>query len=151
MAKLAAERFGAPVTWELSIANVDKPPLDFVEIGDRLDQLRGCDVLLSHAATFAQKSALAPGCTFVVGVDTLVRIADPRYYGAGATARDAAIRTIADHGCRFFVFGRAAGDRFVTLNDVELPPELASLCEAVAETDFREDVSSTELRANDEE
>ena len=36
MAEIASERLGAPTTFELSIANVDKPPLDFIELDDRL-------------------------------------------------------------------------------------------------------------------
>ena len=32
MAEIAASRLGAPVDWEISIANVDKPPLDFHEM-----------------------------------------------------------------------------------------------------------------------
>ena len=32
-------------------------------------------------AAFVEKARLAPGCTFVVGVDTVDRIGDPKYYG----------------------------------------------------------------------
>jgi nicotinamide mononucleotide (NMN) deamidase PncC len=146
MAELAADRYGAPVTLELSIANVDKPPLDFLEIADRLEQLDGRRVLLTRAATFAEKAQLAPGCVFVVGVDTLERIADPKYYGGDAACCDAAIATIAEQGCRFLVFGRTLAGTFVTLRDVDLPAPLRALCEEVPESQFRDDVSSTKLR-----
>ena len=146
MAKLAAEKYAAPVTFELSVENVDKPPLDFIEIADRLEQLSGRPVLLTRAAKFEEKAALAPGCVFVVGIDTLIRIADPRYYDGDAAHRDAAIATIAEHGCRFLVVGRTIESRFETISDVELPSALRELCDEVPESEFRADVSSTELR-----
>jgi hypothetical protein len=146
MAELAAARYGAAVTYELSIRNVDKPPLDFIEIADRLEQLDGSRVLLTRAATFVEKAALAPGCAFVVGVDTLERIADPKYYGGDVQHRDAAIAAIARQGCRFLVFGRTVDGRFSTLSDVAVPGPLRALCDAVSEAEFRADLSSTELR-----
>jgi nicotinamide mononucleotide (NMN) deamidase PncC len=149
LAEVAARRLGGPVTFELSIANVDKPPLDFVEIDDRLQALTGQRVWLTRAATFAEKAALAPGATFVVGADTLERIGNVRYYGHDAARRDAALAALAELGCRFLVFGRQWDGKFHTLADLGLPPALASLCDQVPETEFREDVSSTDLRSGD--
>lgn len=146
MAELAAQRYGGSVTFELSITNVDKPPLDFIEIADRLEQLAGRRVLLSGAATFVEKSQLAPGCVFVVGVDTLRRIADPKYYGGNPAHRDAAIAAIEQRSCRFLVFGRMTAGRFVTLAQLNLPPALRALCEGVPEAEFNADISSTDLR-----
>jgi hypothetical protein len=147
MAALAAQHFGLPVIWELSILNVDKPPLDFIEIEARLRPLSHRYVLLSRAATFVEKSALAPGCVFVVGADTIARIGDARYYAGDAARRDAAIAAIAARGCRFLVFGRSFGQEFHTLADVEIPAQLRALCDEVPESQFREDISSTQLRA----
>jgi nicotinamide mononucleotide (NMN) deamidase PncC len=146
MAEVAAAHCGSPVTFEVSITNVDKPPLDFIEIADRLEQLRGRRVLLTRAPTFIEKARLAAGCVFVVGIDTLERIGQPRYYGGDATQRDAAIEAIAKHGCQFLVFGRASGEEFLTLEDVQLPEALRALCEFVPEGEFRTDISSTQLR-----
>jgi nicotinamide mononucleotide (NMN) deamidase PncC len=146
MAEIAAKRLNQPVTFELSITNVDKPPLDFVEIASRLEQLVGRHVLLTRASRFVEKAQLAPDCTFVVGVDTIVRIGDAKYYGGGVAERDAAIAEIARAGCRFLVFGRNAQDTFQTLSDVEVPTNLRPLCDEVPESEFREDVSSTKLR-----
>jgi nicotinamide mononucleotide (NMN) deamidase PncC len=146
MAELASERFGLPAVFELSITNVDKPPLDFIELADRLRGLSGHEVLLTRTPTFAEKARLVPGAVFVVGVDTLSRIADPRYYGGETARRDADISTIAEHGCRFLVFGRIKDDQFVTCADLDLPPVLRQLCSEVPESTFRADVSSTKLR-----
>jgi hypothetical protein len=103
-------------------------------------------VLLTRAATFVEKADIAPGCTFVVGADTLIRIGDPVYYGGDATKRDAAIHAIANSACRFLVFGRVLNGKFESLSEVKLPPALRELCDEVPESVFREDVSSTELR-----
>jgi nicotinamide mononucleotide (NMN) deamidase PncC len=150
MARCAADRLGEPVAYELSLTNVDKPPLDFLEIAQRLDALRTLDseamVLVTDAPTFRQKSALAPGCTFVVGADTLVRIADPRYYEGGQQGLATALAEIAARGCRFLVFGRQLNGRFQTLSDLAIPAALRTLCDEVPAAEFREDVSSTELR-----
>jgi len=147
MARLASEITGRPLAFELSIHNVDKPPLDFQEIKRRSAQFGPEERLyLTHAATFVSKAALFPGATFVVGADTIRRIADDRYYTGGPAAAAEAINRIAALGCRFLVFGRAMAGEFRTLSQVQLPPGLAALCNEVPAAKFREDVSSTELR-----
>jgi nicotinamide mononucleotide (NMN) deamidase PncC len=147
MAELAIERYGERVTFEVSIANVAKPPLDFVEIADRLSQFHDEPILLTRAATFVEKASIAPGCVFIVGLDTLERIGDPRFYGGNPALRDQAIDAIAAAGCRFLVFGRLVDSRFCGLAEIAVPPALRALCEEVPESEFREDVSSTELRS----
>jgi hypothetical protein len=149
MAEIADQRYGRPVTFELSITNVDKPPLDFIEISDRIEQLAGRRVLLTRAPTFVEKARLAPRCVFVVGSDTLERIADPSYYDGDAAKRDAAISEIAAIGCRFLVFGRTLEEQFMPLSAVNFPEALRALCEEVPESEFRADISSTKLRGQE--
>ena len=150
MAAIAEERLGAAVAWELSIANVDKPPLDFISIRERIAAVRAVDaqrpLVLTRAATFREKAVLFPGATFVVGADTLGRIAESRYYGGEAARRDDAIATIAGQGCRFLAFGRELDGRFRSIGDLALPSALRDLCDGVTPEEFREDVSSKELR-----
>jgi nicotinic acid mononucleotide adenylyltransferase len=150
MAAIAEARLGLPVAWELSITNVDKPPLDFITMRERVAALRTEDdarpIALTRAATFREKAELFPGATFVVGADTIERVAEPRYYGGDATLRDAAIGDIARSGCRFLVFGREVNGKFMTLGDLNFPVELHRICDEVPATAFREDVSSTNLR-----
>jgi hypothetical protein len=146
MARIAAELLGGPSAFELSLVNVDKPPLAEAEIARRLAQFEPPDlVCLTRAATFVEKARLFPQATFVVGADTILRIADARYY-AGEVERDAAIEHISLMQCRFLVFGRQIGGRFMTLGDFSLPDELAALCRSVAAETFREDVSSSDRR-----
>jgi hypothetical protein len=147
MAEIARQRLGAPVEFEISIVNVDKPPLDFIEIDRRVGQFAPEQVVwLTRAATFEEKSARFPGATFVVGVDTLRRIVDPRYHGGDPAAWLAAMERIASRGCRFLVFGREQAGRFVGLADLNLQPPLDGLCQQVPAEEFREDISSTALR-----
>lgn len=151
MADIAERRTGRSLAFELSIHNVDKPPLDFRTIAERLDLLKALapsrPVTLTAAPTFVQKAELFPGATFVVGADTLARIADLRYYGDIATKRDAALAALAAQGVRFLAFGRVVDGRFQGLADLPLPPALKILCDEVPESEFRADLCSTDLRA----
>lgn len=146
--EVGRQRLGRDVQFELSIVNVDKPPLDFAEIAKRCSQFGPDESLwLTRAATFVEKSQLFPGATFLVGVDTLIRIADVHYYGGSERNRDEALETIAGMDCNFLVFGRALeGGKFRGLADLELPPRLRTICQEVPADSFREDISSTELR-----
>jgi hypothetical protein len=150
MAELAAARCGSPVAFEISIANVDKPLLDFIEIDDRLAGLGEYPVLLSRAATFAEKAVLYPEAVFVVGADTIARIADEQYYGGSYEKRDSAIGTLAARGCRFLVFGRAVDGRFLLPSELSLPSQLRRMCDEVCESEFRLDICSTQLREESE-
>ena len=64
MAAAAERRLGKPLTWELSVANVDKPPLDFLAMRQRVELLRGADpqrlIALTYAPTFRDKARLFP-------------------------------------------------------------------------------------------
>ncbi|HYO25422.1 MAG TPA: hypothetical protein VEQ85_10800 [Lacipirellulaceae bacterium] len=155
MAAAAEARLGLPAAWELSVTNVDKPALDFIAIRDRVAGLQGDakrrPIALTRAATFREKAALFPGSVFVVGADTLVRIGDVRYYGGETLRRDAVIREIAAQSCRFLAFGRVVGGQFQRADELDLPAALRALCDVVPESEFRADVSSTELRARQPE
>jgi nicotinic acid mononucleotide adenylyltransferase/nicotinamide mononucleotide (NMN) deamidase PncC len=150
MAALAERRLARPLAWELSVLNVDKPPLDFIDIRTRVHAIRAEDpdrvIALTSAPTFREKAALFPAATFVVGADTIRRVGDSKYYGDAAN-RDRAIAEIAALGCRFLVFGRHSDTGFQTLRDLELPRELRALCDEVPASEFREDISSTQLRS----
>lgn len=148
MVELASAMTGVPVEFEISVQNVDKPPLDFTEIDVRLRQFGPSErVWLTRAPTFAEKSQLFPGSTFVVGADTIARVAQGRYYPSDQARREALDR-IAQHDCRFLVFGRLDRADFCDLETLRLPQPLRRLCEGIPESEFREDISSTTLRHN---
>ncbi len=147
LAQAAAVILGRPVAFELPVVNADKPPLSYGELERRLDQFRGRHtVVLSRAPLFVEKAALYPGCAFVLGYDTAVRLVDPRYYG-GEAQRDEALAAIRAQGCRFLVAGRAVDGAFRTLADISLPAGFEEMFSAIPETVFRADLSSTAIRA----
>ena len=148
LAQVASRRLGTPVAFELSVTNVDKPPLGEAEVTRRLRQFEPPHVLeLTRAPTFCEKARLFPGTTFVVGADTAERIVRSRYYANSEAAMREALDEIAGLGCRFLVAGRAddAG-QFTTVGEAPIPPEYRALFSAIPETDFRIDLSSTRLR-----
>ncbi|MBS0263317.1 MAG: hypothetical protein JSS02_15350 [Planctomycetes bacterium] len=146
MRAVAEQILKGPVYYEISVRNVDKPPLDFLSIARRSRQFHDVPLALTSAPTFAEKSAALPGVTFVVGVDTAERIVKAKYYGGGAEATRHALTQVRAHGCRFLVAGRLVGERFETLADVEVPVEFQDLFTAIPAEAFRVDLSSTQLR-----
>ena len=146
MMTVAERRLGIPGAYELSIENPDKPLLDYFEIRTRLEQFDR-PVWLTRLPTFAEKARKFPGATFVVGTDTLLRIADPGYYG-GPGQRDAEIADMLGRGVRFLVFGRLFNGSFQELGDQLLPRSLSDACTGVDEAEFRLDLSSTRIRSS---
>ncbi|MEZ4552975.1 MAG: hypothetical protein AB7L91_07020 [Dehalococcoidia bacterium] len=148
LAEAASAASGRAAVLEVSVANVDKPPLDVDEVLRRIAQFRGrWDVVLTRAPTFLEKGRLFPGATFVVGWDTAIRLVEPRYYG-GPEAMAVALDELEGLGCRFVVGGRLAGEQFRTLADIEMDARWSGMFEAIPEELFRADVSSTALRAD---
>ena len=147
LVRVASEILGVEVAFELSTANVDKPPLTYADVRRRLRQFesRG-KVVLTRAATFAEKARVLPGSTFVIGFDTAMRLFDPQYYGGSVSAMDEALEELRDSGCRFLVAGRVEDDRFRSLEDVGVPAGFKDMLTGIPESAFRRDVSSTEIR-----
>ena len=145
----AEQRLGRRVGYELSIANVDKPMLDYVELNARRAQFDDRELVVTNAPTFLDKARALGRVTFVVGADTVQRIAAARYYG-GEVQRDLAIGELSDIGCAFLVYGRDDGRGFKTLEDLALPTGLGSMCTGVPGSEFRRDVSSTAIRRSRE-
>ncbi len=148
LARAAEAQTGGEVTFEISVVNVDKPSLTEDEVLRRTEQFRGWGrVALTRAPTFIEKGRLFPGSVFVLGWDTAVRLVEPRYYG-GDAAMQTAFEELRALGCRFLVAGRALDGTFRTLMDIEVPEEFVAMFEAIPESTFRADVSSTERRGS---
>ena len=147
LAAAASKILSANVTFELSVTNVDKPPLAESEIRARASQFRGIGrLVLTRAPVFFEKASLFPGCTFVVGWDTIARLVDPKYYNGSTTRMLLALEQIRGLGCSFLVAGRADRAQFHTLDDVAVPAGFERMFRSIPETAFRHDVSSTDLR-----
>jgi nicotinamide mononucleotide (NMN) deamidase PncC len=146
MVRIAEEIAERPLAYELSIANVDKPSLDYQEIESRASQFRGQPLWLTRAATFIEKLKIFPRSTFVMGADTFVRLAEPRYYGGSQEAADRAVRTIAENARGLIVFGRARDGVFEEPSTLPAPEPLRRIAYFVSQREFRIDISSTALR-----
>ena len=135
----------------------------------------GGAVVVTSCARFVEKARLFPGSSFVVsaggascscitssmrthspffqvGYDTAVRLLAPRYYAGGTPAAVVdALLPLRLIGTVFLVAGRVEpGGRFQSFEtDLRplVPPSLNGLFIGIPEEAFREDVSSTQLRA----
>jgi len=144
--QVAEAVLGGPVAWEMSVLNVDKPPLDALTLAQRCRTLTEAPVALTGVSLFVDKARVLPGRTFVVGADTAERIVSPRYYGDDWGALRRALSGIREHGCRFLVAGRLQGETFQELNDLSIPAEFADLFQGLTAAQFRSDLSSTQIR-----
>jgi hypothetical protein len=153
LARVAEELRQQPLAFEISVTNVDKPPLAGETVRRRLAQFAWkSPVELTRAPTFVEKSRLFPATTFVVGVDTAERLFGPKYYGDDEARMLMALEEIANSGCSFLVAVRLdASGRARALSDILVPPRYADLFTEIPEHRFRSDTSSSEIRARGRE
>jgi hypothetical protein len=81
--KLGQAISALPGVFELSVTNVDKPPLDPPEIDRRSRQFTNLHhplVLTNQPRYLGKLSIFPPGSSFVMGADTFLRLVDLRYY-----------------------------------------------------------------------
>jgi hypothetical protein len=148
LARIAEELRQQPLTFEISVTNVDKPPLASETVRQRLTQFAWkAPVELTRAPTFLDKSRLFPGTTFVVGADTAERLFGVKYYDDEARMH-LALEEIAKSGASFLVAVRVdAAGRVRALGDIPVPRRYADLFTEIPEHRFRFDISSSEIRA----
>ncbi|MDE2989550.1 MAG: hypothetical protein OXU21_00605 [Chloroflexota bacterium] len=143
----ARRRTAGFAAYEISITNVDKPPLAAAELDARLAQIRGrAPVVLTRAPTFVEKARLLPGAAFAVGADTAARILEPRYY-ADADGLAKALAELRELGARLHVAERRVGDRLLRLDDLPVPPSAVDMFQPIPASEVAIDISSTELRS----
>src|SRR5262245_31693516 len=149
LARIAEELRQQPLAFEISVTNVDKPPLEGETVKQRLAQFAWkSPVELTRAPTFLEKSRLFPTTTFVIGVDTAERLVAPKYYGDDELRMHVALEEIAKSGSSFLVAVRIdPAGRVRALSDVPVPRRYADLFSEIPEQRFRLDTSSSEIRA----
>ena len=149
LARTAEELRQQPLAFEISVTNVDKPPLAGETVRHRLTQFAWkSPVELTRAPTFVEKTRLFPKTTFVIGADTAERLVAPKYYGGDAVLMQGALDEIARSGASFLVAVRSdPAGRLRGLSDISVPRRYADLFTEIPEHRFRFDTSSTELRA----
>eukprot|EP00762_Andalucia_godoyi_P000488 ANDGO_03242.mRNA.1 hypothetical protein H257_11705 len=120
-------------------------------------------VAVTKAPRFIDKLSYFQDCAFAVGIDTAVRLVDPKYYGGSRKARDDVLEKFVESGILFLVGGRyeatycklpqrhPSAPKFATLSSC---PEIEAvdkrfhpLFVEIPESMFRVDVSSSQLRA----
>jgi nicotinic acid mononucleotide adenylyltransferase len=149
LARVAEEIRQQPVTFEISVTNVDKPPLVGATVRHRLGQFAWkSPVELTRAPTFVEKARMFPRTTFVIGADTAERLVAPKYYGGDEARMYAALEEIGRAGGNFMVAMRIdAAGRLRALSDIAVPRRYADLFTEIPEHRFRFDTSSSEIRA----
>lgn len=148
---VAQQRLGLEVVYEISVSNVEKDQLNPADLQARLAQFEDASVLITNAARFIEKARIIRKSPFVVGFDTAQRMLDPRFYGNDRQQFLYAMKQLSDQCPRIVVGGRLAKARtttqFCTEPDLDVPEVCKELFEFIPESEFRIDISSSELRA----
>jgi hypothetical protein len=149
LARVAEDMRQESLAFEISVTNVDKPPLAGETVRGRLAQFAWkSPVELTRAPTFLEKSRLFPSTTFVIGADTAERLVAPKYYDDDEFRMHMALEEIANCGSSFLVAVRIdAAGRVRALNQIPVPRRYADLFTEIPEHRFRVDTSSSEIRA----
>jgi len=149
LARVAEELRQQPLAFEISVTNVDKPPLAGETVRHRVAQFAWkSPVELTRAPTFLEKSRLFPSTTFVIGADTAERLVAPKYYGDDELRMHGALEEVANSGNSFLVAVRIdTVGRVRALSDIPVPRRYADLFTEIPEHRFRVDTSSSEIRA----
>lgn len=106
--KLATEILWASPNLEVSVTNVDKGQMDFIEISNRENHLWNWPLILTNAPTFVDKARLFrrefpnKEIIFVVGADTWNRIWNEKYAGPSGLVES----VFSIQNVKFLVFGR---------------------------------------------
>lgn len=150
LARVAEDLKQQSLAFEISVTNVDKPPLASTAVRDRLTQFTWkSTVELTRAPTFREKLRLFPNTIFVIGADTAERLFAPKYYGDDEFQMHAALEEIGGSGGSFLVAVRLDGiGRMRTLRDIAMPSRYADLFTEIPEHRFRLDMSSSDIRAS---
>ena len=149
LAQVAEEIRQQPATFEISVTNVDKPPLAGETVRNRIAQFAWkSPVELTRAPTFLEKSRLFPKTIFVIGADTAERLVAPRYYGDDEDRMHAALEEIGNTGNSFLVAVRIdAAGRIRALDDIPVPRRFVDLFTEIPQHRFRLDISSSDIRS----
>ena len=154
-ASLVAEKMtGKKCCFEMAITNVDKPPMDYIGIEERLTGFHAAEnngfepfnVVLTNTPRFLEKAHVFPNATFCIGVDTWERILNPKYNNV-----EEVLSTFLAMGTKFIIFGRYGENGiFKTANDVPRPNHFfcsqTDRITAVPEETYKMDISSSAIR-----
>ncbi|MGL4594921.1 MAG: hypothetical protein ACRCUY_09360 [Thermoguttaceae bacterium] len=151
MVDIAQERLGSRVALEIATQTMGKPPLDYIDLQNRLNEINQSSpdqvVWVTRASLFEEKSRLFIGpTTFIVGADTLKRFSQLSYYHHSFHQLQDILRMIAIRECRFLVFARKSAEKIETLESLDIPDMLRTLSDSVPESIFAINMSSRDIR-----
>jgi hypothetical protein len=149
LAATASRILGCEIAFELSVVNVDKPPVASDDLRKRMAPfVDRAPVWLTRAPTFVEKARLFPKTVFVIGADTALRLVDPRYYGGTEAGLMEGLSFLASQQCTFLVACRTLlSGACLTLADLAVPAAFQPLFTAIPREVFDLPISSTALRA----
>ncbi|MDG6244061.1 MAG: hypothetical protein QCH31_06675 [Methanolobus sp.] len=144
MARIACGKYKVPVDFEISLANVDKPPIDYISLQERTDSVlkyrdEKCmgNLYLTNSSLFADKAILFPDSVFIIGTDTLNRLFNEKYYREGED-RQSLLDHFKKHNVRFMVFRRKDAEAD---NMMEIP----EICDVVSQKIYDDDGTSSSM------
>lgn len=147
---VVASREAKPVivTYEVAISRVGKKDLTSNDLQLQAQQFAagGHRVAFTTAKLFVEKARMFPHHGLVVGIDTVVRVLNPTYYGDDKGAMLEAMHEIRRHNCYFVCGGRMRDGEWVDLSQVDVPEEIKDMFVPIPQSQFRVDISSTEIR-----
>lgn len=147
LAQVAAKKLARPVDFELPLINADKAAIDLNETLERTRQFLGRENLyLTQSPLFSHKTTLFPNSIFIVGVDTAIRLLEPRFYQNSMQQMLTHLELLQQSGCSFLVASRLVNGTFLSLRDIIVPQGFSNLFIDLSEKDFRLDISSAAIR-----
>jgi len=137
--------------FELAVTNVDKGEIVIEDVEQRIKQFAAVGpVVITNASKFVDKARILPNTTFLIGYDTAIRLVDPKYYNNSEEDMNSSLLEMILIGSDFIVAGRFDDqkDEFLTLEEMidSIPSGLRSAFSGLSESEFRVDLSSSELR-----
>jgi len=152
LVEVVQDMTGQPVYFELSLVNAEKKSIEVQESKRRLAQFADfAPLLLTKKPLFNQKAMIFPRSNFIIGVDTAMRLLQPRFYNHDPAQMTVAFEMIRQAGCHFFVAGRFHNGRFSSWSEVACSPKFADLFIEIPASRFRLDISSTQIRETGEQ
>jgi hypothetical protein len=91
--------------YDLSVFNVDKGSISIDTILERLEQFKTTihPIMITNAPRFIDKARLFPGISYVIGIDTAIRLIDPVYTDGNLNKMMSTLFEIFSNGTKFFV------------------------------------------------
>jgi hypothetical protein len=91
--------------YDLSVFNADKGSISIDTILQRLEPFKTTihPIMITNAPRFIDKARLFPGISYVIGIDTAIRLVDPVYTDGNLNKMMSTLFEIFSNGTKFFV------------------------------------------------